>query len=102
MRVAPRLRAVRGALWHALIDRVLGTEPGSLERVAFTLLLVKLSGCLTCHADSFRAMRGCTLCATHTIRRYRGEDGELINLYQSSAEETMRMLNHRERKTRGD
>ena len=92
MRVAPRLRSVRGVVWHSLIDRVLTRPSGSPERLAFTLLLVRLSGCLTCHADSYRAMRGCTECATQTVRRFRGDDSDLIALYEYAGEEISRLM----------
>lgn len=81
MRVAPDLRDLRGNEWRALVDRVCQSPDASLDQLAFTLLLVRLSGCLTCHTYSYRALRGCTLCATHTIRRFRGEDEELIELF---------------------
>jgi hypothetical protein len=81
MRVAPELRELRGKKWRALVDRVCKASDASLDQLAFTLLLVRLSGCLTCHTYSYRALRGCTLCATHTIRRFRGEDEELIDLF---------------------
>lgn len=84
MRVAPDLRELRGDKWRALVDQVCKAPDASLDQLAFTLLLVRLSGCLTCHTYSYRALRGCTLCATHTIRRFRGEDEELIELFQDA------------------
>lgn len=84
MRVAPDLRDLRGKKWRALVERVCRSPDASLDQLAFTLLLVRLSGCLTCHTYSYRALRGCTLCATHTIRRFRGEDEELIELFMSA------------------
>jgi hypothetical protein len=84
MRVAPDLRELRGEKWRALVDQVCKAPDASLDHLAFTLLLVRLSGCLTCHTYSYRALRGCTLCATHTIRRFRGEDEELIELFQNA------------------
>lgn len=81
-RVIPLLRNLRGREWQELVDHVLQQPPGSLEHQAFTLMMIRLDGCLTCHADSYRAMRGCTLCAQQTIARYKGSDQELVAAYE--------------------
>lgn len=89
-RVTPLLRSLRGQAWQRLIDRVSGCPPGSLEQQAFTLMMVRLDGCLTCHADSYRAMRGCTLCAQQTITRFKGEDEELVAAYEQALDDVTR------------
>ncbi|MGD8555452.1 MAG: hypothetical protein PVJ07_03055 [Anaerolineales bacterium] len=91
MRVASQLRSARGQRWQRLVDQVLASREGSEERLGFSLLFVRLSGCLTCHADSYRAMRGCTLCAKQTVRRFRGDDSELIALYECALGDVERL-----------
>jgi hypothetical protein len=81
MRVAPELRSLRGRKWKRLVDRAIEAPDGSVHQLAFGLLVIRLAGCLTCHPDSYRALRGCTACAAHTIRRHRGEDQDLAELY---------------------
>jgi hypothetical protein len=81
MRVAPELRALRGRKWKRLVDRAIESPDGSLHQLAFGLMVIRLAGCLTCHPDSYRALRGCTVCAAHTVRRHRGEDDDLADLY---------------------
>jgi hypothetical protein len=78
MRVAPALRGLRGAKWRRLVDRALAAPDGDPRQLAFGLMMIRLAGCLTCHPDSYRALRGCTACACHTVRRHRGEDDDLI------------------------
>jgi hypothetical protein len=46
--------------------------------------MIKLGGCSTCNADSFRGRRGCTQCSKQTIKRFRGDDEELILLYNEA------------------
>ncbi len=92
IRVAPLLRDLRGPVWRDLVDRVLLTPEASLDELAFCLMMVRLDSCLTCHTDSFRAMRGCTNCATQVIRRFRGEDEELIEFFERAREEVMEHL----------
>jgi hypothetical protein len=92
MRVALKLRDARGRDWRKLVDRVSSEPEASLSHLGFTLLFVRLSGCLTCHADSYRAMRGCTACSIHAIRRFRGDDTDLITLYERAKEEVEQYL----------
>ncbi|HET7010039.1 MAG TPA: hypothetical protein VFI11_04625 [Anaerolineales bacterium] len=82
MRVAPALRDLRGWRWRRLVDRSVQAPEAALDQLAFTLLMIRLAGCLTCHPDSYRALRGCTTCATQVIRRFRGEDEELVAQFQ--------------------
>ena len=77
-RVIPFLKAVRGADWANLIDRLQDEQCTPTEKYAFVLMMVRMGGCVSCDSDSFRAMRGCTACAKQTIKRYRGSDTDLI------------------------
>jgi hypothetical protein len=94
MRVTPLLRELRGETWKDLVDQVCKSPEASLDQLAFCLVIVRLSGCLTCHTHSYRALRGCTICATHTIRRFRGEDSELIELYNDARLEVETSMNN--------
>jgi hypothetical protein len=82
MRVAPALREQRGWRWRRLVDRAAQAPDASLDQLAFSLMMIRLAGCLTCHPDSYRALRGCTACATQVVRRFRGEDEELTAQFQ--------------------
>lgn len=93
MRVAPKLRELRGAWWRDLVDRAAAAADGSPEQLAFSLLLVRLNGCLSCHTDSHRAQRGCTSCANQAVRCYRGTDADLAELYEQARQEVMKLLN---------
>lgn len=82
IRVIPELLELRGPEWENLVQNAINEDAELNTRLAFVLMMVKLGGCGTCNADSFRAMRGCTQCATRTIRRYKGNDSELVELHQ--------------------
>jgi hypothetical protein len=86
-RIIPELRLLRKEKWRWLVDLVSGTEPTSIEHSAFVLMMVRLSGCITCNADSFRAMRGCTQCARQTVKRFRGDDQDLIQQFNQAKAE---------------
>ncbi len=87
LRALPRLRPLRGPEWQLLIDRILAAPDASIEALAFSLVMVRLAGCLTCTVDSYRALRGCTLCAEQAARRFRGADGELLSMFEAACAE---------------
>lgn len=82
MRVALALRDLRGRRWRRLVDRAVQAPDAALDQLAFSLMMIRLAGCLTCHPDSYRALRGCTACVFQVIRRYRGEDEDLAAQFQ--------------------
>ncbi len=86
-RVIPLLRNLRGEAWRSLVDHILCQEPTALDRLAFMLMMIRMGGCVSCQADSFRALRGCTQCAYQTVRRFRGSDQELMRLFAEAREE---------------
>ncbi len=88
-RVIPSLRLLRGKPWRDLVDQVLAAEQSapSLDRIAFILMMVRLVGCASCQADSYRALQGCSICASQTIRRYRGNDEDLAILFANAKKE---------------
>ena len=89
MRVAPHLRDLRGSLWKATVDRASHSKDASLEQLALTMVMIRLAGCLTCHPDSYRAIRGCTDCAKAAVRRFRGADEDLESLIDDAKGEIL-------------
>ncbi len=77
-RAIKALRGLRGERWQRLVDHLLALPEGDPDVLAFTLLMIRLNGCLTCHAHNYRALRGCTLCARHAVSRFKGSDDDLV------------------------
>ena len=86
-RLIPDLAGLRGARFDELVARVNAAGPDSVERAAFVLLMVRLNGCGSCNADSFRAMQGCLACSQQTLKRFRSTDDELDNLFATACRE---------------
>lgn len=86
-RLIPLLREQRGAEWRALVDTVLAAPPAAPERVAFVLMMARLNKCVTCKADSFWGLRGCTACVQAALQRLRLEDRDLIQRYKKTLAE---------------
>lgn len=80
----PSLKHLRGPEWCALVERVSNLPETHEETLAFMLLMIRLDGCMSCETDSYRAMRGCAACAQQTLRRFKGEDSELTELFHKA------------------
>jgi hypothetical protein len=87
LRVIPALGDLRGSECQALLKRVSSSEASLVEQTGFVLMMVRIDGCVGCNADSFRAMKGCTLCARQNLKRYRGSDKDLLDLYEQTCKE---------------
>jgi hypothetical protein len=90
--IIPILRDQRGPEWRKLIDRVVGLPEDHIEVLAFVLMMIHLNGCIACETDSYRAMRGCGLCAMQTLRRFKGSDQELLASYEKALEDVRRYI----------
>ena len=82
--IIPRLHRNRGAAWQSLVEQVSDLPEDHPESLAFSLMMIKLNGCLNCETDSYRAMRGCTACTQQTLRRFKGSDDELLQAYSEA------------------
>ena len=90
--VISSLQHSRGEEWSALVKRVSNLPEDHVELLAFSLMMVRIDGCLNCETDSYRAMRGCKACSMQSLRRYKGSDLELLNAYQKALEDIQRHL----------
>ena len=75
-RVIPELSDLRGLLWQSLVSQTLLLDPGDPDRIAFTLMMTKVCNCVTCQADSFRAMKGCRVVAVPKVFFPSGKVGQ--------------------------
>lgn len=90
VRAIRSLRNLRGPEWRALVDQVSQHESEQHPDVlAFILMMVRQNSCLTCHPHTFRAMRGCMVCAQQIIARYKGTDQELIQSWETTRQEIL-------------
>lgn len=86
------LQSLRGERWQQLVTHVLAQPEDAPDMLAFSLLMIRLDGCLTCHSHSYRAMRGCTLCAQQAVSRFKGTDDDLIARWEIARVEIVRWL----------
>jgi hypothetical protein len=90
--VIPVIRDMRGEEWQRLVDEAADMPDNHPKLLAFVLMMIRLNGCMDCETDSYRAMRGCAMCATQTLRRYKGSDQELIEAYAQALDDVEEFL----------
>jgi hypothetical protein len=95
LRVAPTLNTMRGEEWTTLLDQVSSAQASLADQMSIVLMMVRLDGCVGCSSDSFRAMKGCTQCARQNIKRFRGNDRELVELFVQTHKEVDQYLEKR-------
>ena len=88
----PELRDLRGEEWRKLIDYLSPLPETHPDALAFALMMIRLNSCLTCEMDSYRAQRGCILCARQSVISFKGSDRELIQRYERAKKEINRYL----------
>jgi hypothetical protein len=91
-RVIPSLRGIRGPDWQGLVDQVTALPEDDPESLAFVLMMIRLDGCLECETDSYRAMRGCELCAVQSLRRFKGSDRDLLQRHKGALQDVVAFL----------
>lgn len=89
-RVIKALQPLRGPRWQQLVKHVLALPEGHPDVLAFGLMMIRRTGCLTCHAHSYRAMRGCTICARQAVIRFKGTDDDLLAAWEVARGEIAR------------
>ena len=80
----PQLRNLRGPEWDKMIDHLAKLPETHPDALAFSLMMIKLGGCLTCEMDSYRAQRGCAMCARQTIISFKGSDKQLLTRFETA------------------
>lgn len=66
-----------GEEWRQLVESMEDYATTDPERLAFSLMMMRLSGCLDCKSDSEYAMEGCQWCAARTFKRRLGKRNPL-------------------------
>lgn len=90
--VIPRLVNTRGQAWRELVEHVSALPETHPESLAFTLMMIRLDGCMECETDSYRAMRGCLACSRQTLRRFKRPDDELLSRYVTALNDVVGYL----------
>jgi len=94
----PRLRNLRGEEWAKFIDSLSALPETHPDALAFAMTMINLGSCLTCEMDSYRAQRGCAVCAQQIVISFKGSDRQLIKRYEHTRSLLNEQLNNFELK----
>ena len=86
-RCVSALKRMRGLDWQALVSRIAGLSDTHPDSLAFALMMIKLSGCLNCDLDSYKASLGCCTCAKRAINAFKGSDKQLLRRFEEAKAE---------------
>jgi hypothetical protein len=86
-RLIPTLRRLRGPEWAELIGRLSALPETHPDTLALALMMIDLGGCLSCQMDSYRAQKGCALCAHNTIVTFKNPDQQLLKHYEAARQQ---------------
>jgi hypothetical protein len=87
-----QLANLRGPDWRALVEYVASRSETHEDSLAFSLMMIKFSSCLTCDLDSYRASLGCSTCAKRTVAGFKGSDKALLRKYEQARQEVSTYL----------
>jgi hypothetical protein len=86
-RCIPILRDLRGEDWRDLVTRVMSRPEDHEDTLGFSLMMIRLGGCLTCDLDSYRASLGCATCSKRTVAGFKGSDKALLKKFNEARKE---------------
>ena len=94
-RLIPQLRNLRGEEWANFIDQLATLPELHPDKLAFSMMMIKLGGCLPCEMESYRAQRGCAMCARQTILSFKGSDKQLMSRFEKAKQTVAEHLTER-------
>jgi len=79
------LRDLLDAPWARLVDRILEQEESSDEGLAFSFMMIKLCGCLSCDMGSYKASLGCDVCSQRAVAGVKGGSADMLKRLEKAA-----------------
>jgi hypothetical protein len=86
------LMDVGNGQWQSLVKRVADLAETHEDALAFSLMMIRLCGCLRCNPGSYKASLGCSACGRRIIGMNKEEDEALLDHFQSAKEDLQRYL----------
>ncbi len=89
----PFLKDLRGPRWQALVERVGALSSTHPDALAFTLMMVRVNGCVACDTRRFRERGGCAQCARWVLTTLSKErEAGLLARFRAAQKEIARAL----------
>ncbi len=81
------LRHIRNGKWQELVDRIAELPEADPDSLAFSLMMIRLCGCLKCQPGSYKLSLGCSTCAKRTLAGFKRSDTALLRRFRVAKEE---------------
>jgi hypothetical protein len=91
-RCVATLKPMRGPEWQNLVAQIADLPDDHRDSLAFALMMIKLTGCLNCDLDSYKASLGCCTCARRAINAFKGSDKLLLRRFGEAKRELAEYL----------
>ena len=88
----PALVEVGNGQWRDLVKRVADLPETHEDALAFSLMMIRLCGCLRCNPGSYKASLGCSACGRRIIGMNKETDDILIECFERAHEDILRYL----------
>jgi hypothetical protein len=92
----PALGDIRDGAWQKLVERVASLPDTHEDSLAFSLMMIRLCGCLRCNPGSYKASLGCSACGKRVIGMLKQSDVRLMDRFRKAREEVRMYLNEGE------
>lgn len=86
------LRLERGTDWQELVNQVASQQDGNEDTLAFSLMMIRLCGCLNCTQSSYKASLGCVSCAQRAVGAEQTSDVILCQTFEQTRQEIRQHL----------
>lgn len=87
------LKRLREKEWQSLVERIAALPETHSDALAFSYMMIKLCGCMSCDLGSYKASLGCSACSQRTITATRDTDRVLLRKYEKAKGEVLAYLN---------
>ena len=73
--------------WQNLVERVADLPETHEDALAFSLMMIRLCGCLRCNPGSYKASLGCAACGRRIIGMNRESDDTLMECFERAKDD---------------
>jgi hypothetical protein len=88
----PALMEVGNGRWKSLVKRVADLPETDEDSLAFSLMMIRLCGCLRCNPGSYKASLGCSACGRRIIGMNKESDEDLLEYFRQAKEDLQTYL----------
>jgi hypothetical protein len=88
----PALVEAGNGQWQDLVKRIADLPETHEDALAFSLMMIRLCGCLRCNPGSYKASLGCSACGRRMIGMNKETDDMLIQCFEKAKDDLLRYL----------